>query len=68
MSAKGTNCELVYWIHVAHGGEWRSTENMAINPHHPDDGGSSTSEKSVNFHQTTWPNIPADIYLRTRRH
>jgi hypothetical protein len=28
----------------------------------------STSEMSVNFYQTTWPDIPEDSHLHTHRH
>jgi hypothetical protein len=27
----------------------------------------NTSETSVNFYQTTWPNVPEDSHLHTRR-
>jgi hypothetical protein len=32
--------------------------------HHPDDGGASTSEMSVNFYQTTQCNNPEDSHLQ----
>jgi hypothetical protein len=42
-----------------------SSNSKYLDP--PSDGGTSTSETSVSFHQTTWSNNPEESQLHTRR-